>query len=622
MLVLVDNCEHLLDPVAAVAETILAQCPNAAILATSREPLEVQGERVIRVRSLPVPQAGATTDHLADFDAARLFLDRAEATGANLTLGPADGPAIAEICRRLDGIPLAIELAAARVVALAPGEIAAHLDERFRLLTGGRRAALERQHTLRATIDWSYATLNERDKAVFNRLGIFPASFDASAARAVAATGGVEPWDVLDALTSLVTKSMLNADRSGTGPTRYQMLESLRHYGRERLDAGGDADEARRRHAHHYAAAAVEVGSGQRGPDEALWRRRLNADLENFRAALTWALDSEFEEDGELAVVILGELGVGAVGWTVSSFAAEDYERAVDVARRGAPRYVSLVIAGAAVNAYYRGDFRRGRELSREAIQAVRESPYPGSVLSMDFVFVNPDALAEELSAALEVLDDIGADIWEYAQVRAAAAGMAAVFGNVDLAQQQAAVALEMSRRLGSQWLLAPALYALGLASWQSDPIAARTALEEHVQIARSLGYDPALARALALLAQLQARHDGDHAAAVAALREAIEGAHVNADQPATAVCLARGAVVMAAHGELETAAVFWGAVAHGVFARLTVLQANEIPDYNEFVTTLRSQLGDDRYTAATARGAAMTYEQVTPYALAAAEHL
>jgi hypothetical protein len=179
-----------------------------------------------------------------------------------------------------------------------------------------------------------------------------------------------------------------------------------------------------------------------------------------------------------------------------------------------------------------------------------------------------------------------------------------------------------MSRRLGSQWLLAPALYALGLAAWQSEPIAALAALEEHIQIARSLGYDPALPRALALLAQLQTRLGGDYAAAGAALREAIEGAHINADKPATAVCLARGGVVMAALGDFETAAVFWGAVAEGVFARLTVLPANEIPDHNQFMAIVQSELGHDSYTAATTRGAAMTYEQITTFALAAVERL
>jgi predicted ATPase len=381
MLFLLDNCEHLLDLAAALAETILERCPNVTTLATSREPLEVRGEQVIRVRSLPVPQAGAPLDQLASSDAARLFLDRAEATGVDLSLRGADAVAIAEICRRLDGIPLAIELAAARVMALGPGEIAAHLDERFRLLTGGRRAAVERHHTLRATIDWSYALLSEREQAVFNLLGVFPASFDVSAAQAVAAAGGVEPWDVLDALSSLVAKSMLNADHSLAGPTRYQMLESLRHYARERLDAAGGSDEARRLHSRHYADTVAKISPGLREADETSWRRRLLADKENFRAALTWALDSPRQQDAELAMVILGELGVNGRSARPTTFVAgADYDQAVERARRSTSRYTSLVRICAAVNAYYRGDFLGGRELSREAMQSLKESAHPAEV--------------------------------------------------------------------------------------------------------------------------------------------------------------------------------------------------------------------------------------------------
>jgi predicted ATPase len=380
LLVVLDNCEHLLDPVVAFVETVLERCSNLAILATSREALEARGERVIRLRSLPVPQAGASLDQLADFDAARLFLDRADTVGADLALEAADGPAIAEICRRLDGIPLAIELAAARVIALTPGEIAAHLDERFRLLTGGRRAAVERHHTLRATIDWSYTLLSQRDQAVFNHLGVFPASFDASAAQAVAAAGRVEPWDVLDALTSLVAKSMLNADRGAAASTRYQMLESLRHYARERLDATGDADETRRYHARHYAAAVAEISAGLRGPHESAGRRRVDADRENFRGAVTWALDSALEDDGDLAMAILGELVASRFAGTNNAFAGID-EQAVERARRSTSPYASLVIAGASLDANSSGDFRRSRELTYEAIQGARTGHHPGELL-------------------------------------------------------------------------------------------------------------------------------------------------------------------------------------------------------------------------------------------------
>jgi predicted ATPase/class 3 adenylate cyclase len=506
MLVILDNCEHLLDVSAALAETVLERCPNVAILATSREALEVRGERVIRVPSLLVPGPGTSLDQLASFDAARLFLDRAEATGANLALGAGDGQAIREICRRLDGIPLAIELAAARVIALGPAEIAAHLDERFRLLTGGRRAPVERHHTLRATIDWSYALLSPRDQAVFSLLGVFPASFDALAAQAVVADEIVEPWDVLDALTSLVAKSMLNADHSAAGFTRYQMLESLRHFARERLDAAGSSDEGRRCHARHFATVAVEISHGLRGPDEVLWHRRLDVELENFRAALTWALDSGPADDGELAMVILGELGAGfGSGGAATLFAGVDYEQAVERARNAPSGHASLVLASAAVDAYYRGDFRRGRALSREGMQWVRKSAHPGSALGLNLIFVNPTSLEAELTAALQILDEVGADTWDYAELHAVAAGMAAALGHVDLAHREAAMALEAGDRLGSQSLRSNGLYAFGLASWPSDPIRARAALEEQVQIARAINAHPVTARVLALLAQLQA---------------------------------------------------------------------------------------------------------------------
>jgi predicted ATPase/class 3 adenylate cyclase len=618
-LIVLDNCEHLLDPAATLAEMTLERCANLVILATSREALEVRGERVIRLRSLAIPQAGTSLDHLTDFDAARLFLDRAEATGATWGLEAADGPAIAEICRRLDGIPLAIELAAARIIALSPGEIAARLDERFRLLTGGRRAAVERHHTLRAAIDWSYSLLSERDQAVFDRVGVFPASFDATAAQAVAASVGVAPWDVLDALTSLVAKSMLNADRGITGSSRYQMLESLRHYARDRLDATGVADETRRCHARHYAGSVAEISSGLRGPDEILWWPRLTADLDNFRAAATWALDSAADDDGELAMVILGELGVGSYGRTFNLLVPVEDEQAVERARRSPSRYASLVTAYAAVGAYFRGDFRRGRELAREAEQGVRMSAHPGRILSAKLTFVNPERLAIELTAALHILDEVGADMREYAGVHGAAASMAAVLGSVDLARQEAGVALEMGRHIGNPSAIGLALYALGLSSWRSDPTAAHAALEEHIQIAHATGDDQIMGRVLALLAQLQASA-GNLPAALETLSAAIQSAHIHSDRPAVATCLARGAVVMATLGELETAAVLWGAVANGVYAHLTVLPTNEIPGHHEFIATLRSELGDNSYAAAAARGAGMTDEEGSAFALAAIE--
>jgi hypothetical protein len=351
-----------------------------------------------------------------------------------------------------------------------------------------------------------------------------------------------------------------------------------------------------------------------------VWEQRFDVEPENFRAAVSWALDSAVQEDAELAMVILGELIAGQSNACITMFAGVD-ERAVERARQSPSPFVSLVMAGAALNAYYRADFLRARELSRLALRQVRTSPHPGPVLSVRIVFTDSASLATELTETLQILDEMGADSREYAQVHGNAAAIAGLFGNVTLARQEAMVAVEMSRRVGYPPLLGHALWGFALACWQSDPGPAQAALEEAIQIGRAMGYDTYLPRAVALLAQLRAGGD-DRLAALDALRDGLEIAHTHDDVTAIAVCLTRGAVIMATLGEHETAAVFLGAVTNAVRARRSGVSPNEIPDSNQFAGTLRSQLGDDRYNAATTRGAAMTHEQITAFALAAVEDL
>lgn len=290
---------------------------------------------------------------------------------AELELNASEAHAIAEVCRRLDGIPLAIELAAARTIVMSPAEVAAHLDERFRLLTGGRRAAVERHQTLRATIDWSYSVLNPADQAVFECLGVFPASFELEAAQAVGVQEGIAAWDVVDSLTSLVAKSLLTADHGDEGATRYQMLESLRHYARERLEARGTADETRRHHAQYFADFAERFGQGIQSADELTWSRRFQAEFDNLRTASLWGLDSSDESDGELALRVIS-VGVstqsGSTGGILPLAA-----QAADRARRGDPhRYRVMVLLGAAMD-----DLRshvRGARADRG-----RQAPDPGA---------------------------------------------------------------------------------------------------------------------------------------------------------------------------------------------------------------------------------------------------
>ena len=290
LLLVLDNCEHLLDDAGDLAAAVLRMGSDVKILATSREPLEVDGERVVRVKSL------------AEREAVRMFDDRARDAGATAPWTDEQWSAIAEICRRVDGIPLAIELAAARVEVMSPVEVAAHLDERFRLLTGKRRGRLERQQTLRATVDWSYQLLSSDERTVFDRLGIFMGSFDADAASAVVSDDSIDAWQVREAVAGLVSKSMLVAEDGPGGTTRYSMLETLRVFARDQLDQIDDADVWRRRHAAHIMAFAEAFAVGAQGPDDLVWSARLLADLDNVAAAVTWALDRDDPDDTALGV--------------------------------------------------------------------------------------------------------------------------------------------------------------------------------------------------------------------------------------------------------------------------------------------------------------------------------
>ena len=317
LLLVLDNCEHLLEPVADLADAILRSCPGVGLLATSREGLGVDGEQIWPLRSLTTPTAGAMPDETMALPATLLFVERARAARPSFEVDGASVEPIAEICRRLDGIPLAIELAAARAAAMAPSDIAGHLDERFRLLTGGRRGAAERHQTLRAAVEWSYSLLTPTEQSVFDAISVFAGTFDTEGATAVAEEEGSGPWDVIDALSSLVSKSMLTAEAGPT--TRYRQLETLRQYGAAQLEAAGGPDRARRRHATYFADFVEAATDALTGRDEFLWADRLAADLDNVRAALGWALEGPDAADLPLGLRIAAacalESNSGRVPW-------------------------------------------------------------------------------------------------------------------------------------------------------------------------------------------------------------------------------------------------------------------------------------------------------------------
>jgi predicted ATPase len=296
VLLVVDNCEHLLAAAADAVERIVAGCPQAVVLVTSREPLMIRGERLVPVPSL-LPQ-----------DAERLFLERARDEAPGLVIDAEQARAITELCERLDGLPLALELAASRVRAFTPVELVVNLEERFRMLVGGRRSRMERHQTMRGTLDWSYDLCSEVEQAVFDRLSAFPAGFDLPAARAVAAGGEVSDFDVADVVPQLVDRSLLQRSIASDGTTRYRMLETMRAYGREHLQHQGLSDVTRERHAHYMARTIAALTLRAIGPDEEQVLHRLSEYLPDSLVALDWCIDHQDWENGLRVAQVANDL--------------------------------------------------------------------------------------------------------------------------------------------------------------------------------------------------------------------------------------------------------------------------------------------------------------------------
>jgi predicted ATPase len=298
LLLVLDNCEHLVSACAELADALLKACPRVGILTTSHEPLGIPGEIVWDVPSLPVPESLRVTslEHLGRFDGIRLFVDRAATAKPGFALTASNAAAIAQVCSRLDGIPLAIELAAARVRVLTTEQIAARLDDRFRLLTGGGRTALPRHQALRATMDWSHGLLSGQEQTVLRRLSVFAGGWTLDAAETVCAGDDVAAAEILDVLTRLVDKSLVLVETQ-EGEARQRFLETVREYCRERLAEAGESDRLRTEHVRFFLAFALRAHDALTGPNRLVWLRRTEVEHDNIRSALRWSITTkEFEE--------------------------------------------------------------------------------------------------------------------------------------------------------------------------------------------------------------------------------------------------------------------------------------------------------------------------------------
>jgi predicted ATPase/DNA-binding CsgD family transcriptional regulator len=319
LLVLLDNCEHVIGACAKLADALLRGCPELVVLATSREPLGVDGEQVYRVPPMGIPADADEPAAIRLSEAVRLFEDRAAAHGVTLAWDGPGADMAGRICRRLDGIPLAIELAAARLRMMPAAELESRLDQRFAILTSGPRAALPRQQTLRATVDWSWELLTGAEQAALAALSVFAGGFGLAAAEAVVAAPDLPAGEVVGHLAALVDKSLVHFDDIGVGPGRYRLLETVRQYAAGRLQALGPAaaQAVRAAHRDYYLALAETAGPELIGPDQAAWLDRLDAELGNLRAAMAFSLIQPDAEPGLRMVTSLGQF------WRARGHAAE-----------------------------------------------------------------------------------------------------------------------------------------------------------------------------------------------------------------------------------------------------------------------------------------------------------
>jgi predicted ATPase/class 3 adenylate cyclase len=616
VLLVFDNCEHLLRAVRELAGALLQGCPNARLLVTSREGLGLAGEQVWPLRSLDVPRS-TLPGEVAAAEACVLFTERARAVRPGFAIDADNADAIADICRRLDGIPLALELAAARVVAMSPADIAARLDERFRLLTGGRHASIERHQTLRGAVDWSYSLLDADEQIVFDRLAVFSGTFDARAAEAVAAGDGVEGWDVLDALTRLVAKSMVLAEPAADGAMRYQLLETIRQYAAERLDEAGVPDAVRRRHAQHYAAVAEEIAAGIRGADDRAARRRLDAELDNLRSVIQWSLDAPEQDDAELGLRIIAALAfetsynrsVGVGGWA---------ELAVDRAEQSTPGRRADVLGAAGYSALARGDHEHAKMLARAALRdgVQADSWAPGlAYLALCYGALatgHHDELRRTMAECRDALEAAGVDDYN----RVVAAGWRATFAamlNDPAARHDAEALVQGARRLGNPSQIAGSLMTLGMSLARTSPEDALAAFEEAMGIMRDGHTHNALAQLLSSVAQLRARQ-GNRLGALTALRESVERTDRLGDRPQLVAAVDWAIAIFQRFGYTEPAAVLVGVAVDGPLSAINKFPGAQRMHGDEKLAPLEAELGPSVYHALVERGAAMSYEDVVRY--------
>ncbi|HEY3059594.1 MAG TPA: helix-turn-helix domain-containing protein, partial [Chloroflexota bacterium] len=632
VLLIMDNCEHMVEACAQLAAHLLQTCPSLRILATSREALGVLGEVAWPVPSLQVPsdEPGVSAADSSGVEAVRLFVERATAARPGFAVTEYNAPAVAEVCRRLDGIPLAIELAAARVRVLTPEEIAARLDDRFRLLTHGHRTVSPRHQALRATIDWSYDLLTDSERRLFQQLAVFAGGFTLSAAETVCRGAGLAAVEILAHVSRLVDRSLVISDPGdGTEPTRYRLLETLRAYGLERLAERGELDQVRARHAAWITERAEHAERAFRGPEQGRWLRWAEAEHDNARAALAWALE---HEDAEVAVRLAAAL---SWSWFVHQRWSEGLDwaqRALGVPVAGLTRERGVLLVQAIQLAVFRGDLASGRPSGDlravghwiEECLALGEmldddelvqSAYGFAVMAREFG-MQPEGMPDVPLEEVIALSRRGGYTWGECRGLEALARRALRAGDLDTAIARLNEAVQLARQTGDLFSLAMDLVALGdVERARGAHKRAGTRYEESLAhlAALGLGAQPTLVHNLGYVALAS----GDSALAGANFAEALGHFRRLGVERGMAECLIGFGAVAAGEGRAADAARLFGAGETALEALGTQIWPANRPDYERSVAQARRRLGARAFDRVKSEGALLGIEEATALALA-----
>jgi predicted ATPase/DNA-binding SARP family transcriptional activator/DNA-binding CsgD family transcriptional regulator len=625
MLLVLDNCEHLVEAAARLVAVLLDSCPRLRILATSREALSVAGESrwPVPTLSVPDPRRSPTVGELERSESARLFAERARHRHPSFTMGSENARAVAEICRRLDGMPLAIELAAARVGTLSVDQISEKLEDSLKLLTRGDRTAVPRQRTLRGTLDWSHELLSEPEQKLLRRLSVFAGGWTLEAAEAVGWGNDIEQGETLDLLSGLVEKSLVVSEPTEDGGVRYRLLESVRQYALEKLEERKNAESVRRRHAEYFLALAEEAEPELWGPEDKAWLERLEAEHDNLRAALFWTLE---RREAELALRLAGALWRF---WITRGYYEEGrrwFEGALEKGESTAAR--ARVLAGLGHLALWQGDLSRAKTAAQEGLKLSKEAGIKG-MSAADFLIILGEAAmrtkghnerAMELLEAALVLSRETGDRRGMAWSLGSLANVSSSQEDHERAKELYEKGIALSRELGGAETIGVQLLSLGYEFLLEGNHERATALnEEAATLLRNRGYRTGLEKALDNLGWA-ALVRGDHDRASGLFEESVALCKELGDKSTAAESLEGLACTAAAKGEAERAARLFGA-AQGQYEMGGYHHTPRERALREpYMADARSRLNGAVWEAKLEDGRAMSLEEAIGYALSEEE--